>query len=75
MNQSQGHVDGFGSRRKEMEKWSELALIHRYALDIPLDKSCLSEEPNTCFFSCKLWFVGHKNRKDAAVKLHCLIHS
>ena len=59
MNQSQGHVDGFGSRRKEMEKWSELALIHHYALDIPLDKSCLSEEPNAVFFLANygLWVI------------------
>ena len=55
--------------RKE-EKGSDLALIRQYALDIPLDRSGLCEEPNTCVFSCKVWFVAHKNRKHGAAKLH-----
>ena len=61
-----GIVDGL---RKEGEKWSDLALVHHYALDIPLDRSSLCEEPNTCVFSGKVWLVAHKNRKHGATKL------
>ena len=61
-----GIVDGL---RKEGEKWSDLALVHHYALDIPLDRSSLCEEPNTCVLSGKVWLVAHKNRKHGATKL------